>query len=682
VLLVGQAASIAIGIDLGTTFSCVGVYKGGQVEIIPNDQGNRITPSWVAFTDQGERLVGDAAKNQAAGNPNNTVYDAKRLIGRLFDEQQVQDDIPMFPFDVISVAGKPSIRVHRKDEELIMPPEEVSAMVLERLKKYAEDFIGEEVTDAVVTVPAYFNDAQRQATKDAGRIAGLNVMRVLNEPTAAAIAFGLDRKIRAKKVLVFDLGGGTFDVSLLKIDKGEFRVLATSGDTHLGGADFDQRIMDHFMKRMLLKEEVDIRHNKRALAKLRREAEAAKRKLSSEKSVRIEIPSIAVDKYGESVDFKDKLSRAKFEELNKDLFKKCAAPIKTVLDDTDTRPSEVDSVVLVGGSTRIPYIRKLVSLIFKDNEPATGVNPDEAVAYGAAIQAAVLTGAISPKKVALFDVTPLSMGIKTAGGTMSNLITRNTPVPTSKEQVFTTFKDNQRKVKIEIYEGERALVKHNHYLGKFQLTDIPPGPRGSQKFRVTFTISDEGILTVSAFHVGHGSNEVNLTISGESGRLTEDDIKNMLDMAEQHKDQDKAVRANLAAKASLEGYTFSLKNWVQDERLTDEEGPGKDIYEVAEVKAEGEESGASLMEEVEKLIEAIDETAAYVLEFPDETMETYGARRSELQEIAAPVTKALQEVFDQIEAAIEAEKNPPPEEEGEEDEEDEDGPGGRDEDEL
>eukprot|EP00040_Diaphanoeca_grandis_P005656 m.33909 g.33909 ORF g.33909 m.33909 type:complete len:683 (+) comp16893_c0_seq1:61-2109(+) len=647
-----SAASIAIGIDLGTTFSCVAVYKGGQVEIIPNDQGNRITPSWVAFTESGERLVGDGAKNQATDNPNNTVYDAKRLIGRLFNEKEVQEDIPHFPFKVVNVVGKPHIVVTRKGEELTMPPEEVSAMVLEKLKKFAEDYIGEEVTDAVITVPAYFNDAQRQATKDAGRIAGLNVMRVLNEPTAAAIAYGLDRKIKAKRVLVFDLGGGTFDVSLLTIDKGDFRVLATSGDTHLGGSDFDQRIMDYFIERFKLKEEVDLSKSNSALAKLRKEAENAKRKLSSEKKVVIEIPSIM-----NGVDFKERLSRSKFEELNKDLFKKCAAPIKTVLDDTDTRPSEVDSIVLVGGSTRIPYVRKLVELIFSGKEPAAGVNPDEAVAYGAAIQAAVLSGAMSAKKVALYDVSPLSMGIKTAGGTMSNLIPRNTPIPTKKEKVFTTFKDNQRKVRIEVYEGERALVKHNHFLGKFELRDIPEGPRGSQKFRVTFSISDEGILTVSAFHVGYGSNEVNLTISGDSGRLTEEEIKSMLDVAAKHKDQDKELKENLAARASLEGYTFTLKNYVTDFKLADEEGVGPKLIEEAE-----------LATPIEELIEVIDTTSKYVEDFPDETKETYAARRAELQEVAAPVVEVLRGVFDAIEAANE--KGPEQEEGGEEDEED------------
>jgi len=651
---VSEVTSIAIGIDLGTTFSCVAVYKSGQVEIIPNDQGNRITPSWVAFTESGERLVGDGAKNQATDNPNNTVYDAKRLIGRLFQEKEVQDDLPHFPFTVINVAGKPNIVVDRKDEKLQMPPEEVSAMVLERLKKYAEDYIGEEVTDAVVTVPAYFNDAQRQATKDAGRIAGLNVMRVLNEPTAAAIAYGLDRKIKAKRVLVFDLGGGTFDVSLLTIDKGDFRVLATSGDTHLGGSDFDQRIMDYFIERFKLKEELDLTKSNSALAKLRKEAENAKRKLSSEKKVTIEIPSIM-----NGIDFKERLTRSKFEELNKDLFKKCAAPIKTVLDDTDTRPNEVDSIVLVGGSTRIPYVRKLVELIFPGNEPVAGVNPDEAVAYGAAIQAAVLSGALSAKKVSLFDVSPLSMGIKTAGGTMSTLIPRNTPIPTSKDKVFTTFKDNQRKVRIEVYEGERALVKHNHFLGKFELKDIPEGPRGSQKFRVTFGISDEGILTVSAFHVGHGSNEVNLTISGDSGRLTEEEIKTMLDMAAKHKDTDKELKQNLAAKASLEGYTFSLKNYVTDYRLIDEEGIGPRLM-----------MEADLAEKIEELIEAIETTSQYCEEYPNESKETYGARRSELQEVAAPVVEVLRGIFDEITA--EAEKGPETEGEGGEGEEDED----------
>eukprot|EP00039_Didymoeca_costata_P023926 m.8702 g.8702 ORF g.8702 m.8702 type:complete len:679 (+) comp3944_c0_seq1:71-2107(+) len=643
-LLAQHVNSTAIGIDLGTTYSCVGVYKNGQVEIIANDQGNRITPSWVAFSEEsGERLVGEAAKNQAASNPNNTVYDAKRLIGRLFDEKQVQQDIPHFPFEVINKAGRPQIKLKRKDTELIMPPEEVSAMVLEKIKSIAESYLGETVTDAVVTVPAYFNDAQRQATKDAGKIAGLNVLRVLNEPTAAAIAFGLDRKVKAKKVLVFDLGGGTFDVSLLTIDRGDFRVLATSGDTHLGGADFDQRIMDYFVARFKMKHERDLTTSKRALAKLRREAELAKRKLSADTKVKVEIPSIM-----DGIDFKETLTRAKFEELNKDLFKLCAAPIKTVLDDTDTRTNEVDSVVLVGGSTRIPYVRKLVKLIFSGKEPVTGVNPDEAVAYGASIQAAVLTGLISKKKVALYDVTPLSMGIKTAGGAMVVLIPRNTPIPTSREKVFTTFKDDQRVVRIEVYEGERAYVKNNHFLGKFQLEDIPPGPRGSHKFRVTFSINDEGLLTVSAYHVGHGSNEVTLKIDGESGRLTENEIKTMLENADMHKDADQALRDSLTAKASLEQQCYSLKNYMTDPKLEDE-----DL--------------SVITEQMEELTTSIEEMIEYIDLNPHESKETYEARKAELTESANPVVDHLRGVFDEIKRR---EENPQscekPGEEGEE----------------
>jgi len=449
-------------------------------------------------------------------------------------------------------------------------------------------------------------------------------------------------------VLVFDLGGGTFDVSLLKIDRGEFRVLATSGDTHLGGADFDQRIMDWFVARFKMKHEKDLSTSKRALAKLRREAEAAKRILSNEKQVKIEVPEIM-----DGIDLKETLTRAKFEELNKDLFKKCAAPIKTVLDDSDTRSNEVDQIVLVGGSTRIPYIRKLVKLIFKNREPATGVNPDEAVAFGAAVQAAVLTGAMSKKKVALFDVTPLSMGLKTAGGTMVNLITRNTPVPTNKEKMFTTFKDNQQRVKIEVYEGERALVKHNHFLGKFQLDNIPPGKRGSHKFRVTFAISDEGLLTVSAFHVGYGSNAFNLTIDGDSGRLTEEEIKTMLENAEEHANTDKELRENLEAKQSLESYCFQLKNYVTDPQLD----------EASETDLEG------IADSLESLIEMIDDTSEYVDANPAETKETYGARRTELQEAADPVTEHLRQVFADMKAKAEAAANGEGGEEGEEGEE-------------
>ena len=402
-------------------------------------------------------------------------------------------------------------------------------------------------------------------------------------------------------------------MSLLTIDKGDFRVLATSGDTHLGGADFDQRIMDYFIARFKMKHVKDLRTSARALAKLRREAEMAKRKLSSEKQVRVEIPAIM-----DNIDFKETLTRAKFEELNKDLFKKCAAPIKTVLDDTDTRPNEVDSVVLVGGSTRIPYVRKLVNLIFGGKEPVSGVNADEAVAYGAAIQAAVLTGVISKKKVALYDVAPLSLGIRTAGGSMSTLISRNTPVPTEREKIFTTFKDDQFKVKIEVYEGERAMVKHNHYLGKFELRDIPKGPRGSHKFRVTFRINDEGLLNVSAFHIGYGSNQFTLSISGDSGRLTEAEIKNMVGNAESHKEKDQELRDSMQARQSLEGYTFSLKNYVTDPQIK-------------------EEDLADLTEEVEALMTGIEFVSDYIDTHPNESKETYQARRTELKAIADPV---------------------------------------------
>lgn len=517
------ASGVAIGIDLGTTYSCVAVYRHGKVEIIPNDQGNRITPSWIAFTPAGERLVGDAAKNQAAFNPANTVYDAKRLIGRKFDEDQVAGDVAHFPFHVQEGKdGSPAIAVKRRDQELLLSPAEVSALVLEKMKSIAEEYIGEEVTDAVITVPAYFNDNQRQATKDAGRIAGLTVLRVLNEPTAAAIAFGLDGKLVTRKVIVFDLGGGTFDVSLLMIDKGDFRVLATSGNTHLGGADFDQRVMDYFVGRFKLKHQRDLTTSSKAMAKLRREAERAKRALSSEVTVKVEIPSIMDD-----IDFKETLTRAKFEELCKDLFRQTVEPIQKVLSDTDTYPKEIDDVVLVGGSTRIPYIQKMVMAMFKNKKPAAGVNPDEAVAYGAAVQAAVLSGAHMKHNVALHDVTPLSLGIKTAGNMMSVLIKRNTPTPATKERTFSTFKDHQTMVSVNVYEGERTLVKDNHFLGKFDLTGIEPAPRGQRKIRVTFSIDEDGILSVEAYVVGHGSNSQSLTIDSETSRLSEADIKQM-----------------------------------------------------------------------------------------------------------------------------------------------------------